>query len=112
MTIELYEDKQFNTVISPNTYWEAAKSFLSAIAKIWIERREKAKERRYNQNALKLLSSLDEHELNDIGISKNDLTWASTLPAHENAMKALNKVRAQNIVSARSKAMHKEVKRG
>ena len=65
------------------------------------------RQRRINRDAMKSLLSLDEATLKDIGVSRDDVLWASTLPAQENASQELGKIRTANIATARWAAMRK-----
>ena len=59
------------------------------------------KQRRIDRDAFKTLLTLDEASLKDIGVSRNDIIYASKLALHENASQELEKIRAQNITTAK-----------
>jgi len=65
---------------------------------------ELRRQRKIDRNAMLTLLSLDEASLKDIGISRDDVIWASKLAMHKNASLELEKIRAQNIATARLKA--------
>lgn len=62
--------------------------FRNAIATYLARRRE----RRVNREAFQHMLSLDETMLRDIGVTRNDVLWASRLPLSENAALELEKV--------------------
>lgn len=55
----------------------------------YMERRAQYK---IDRDAFRTLERLDERELNDIGLTKDDVIWASRLPLSVNASKELAKV--------------------
>jgi len=59
-----------------------------------------------NRDALNHLMRLDEKSLKDIGISRDDVRYVSKLALHKNAAHELEKIRAQNIATARWEIMH------
>ncbi len=59
------------------------------------------KQRRIDRDAFRTLLNLDEASLRDIGVTRNDIIYASKLAMHENASRELEKIRAANIASAR-----------
>ncbi len=61
------------------------------------------RQRRIDRDAFLNLMSLDDTRLKDIGISRNDIIWASKLAMHKNASKELEKIRMNNIATARTK---------
>ncbi len=75
--------------------------FMSKIREKLAQRRQ----RRIDRDAFKNLMLLDEASLKDIGITKDDIIWASNLAMNENASKELEKIRANNIATARTRAM-------
>lgn len=64
-------------------------------------------QRRVDRDAFRNLLNLDEASLKDIGVSRNDIIYASNLGIHESASKELEKIRKTNIATARWKATHK-----
>lgn len=64
-------------------------------------------QRRINRDAFRTMLNLDEAILKDIGVSRDDIIYASKLAMIENASKELEKIRATNIASARWKAINK-----
>ena len=58
------------------------------------------RQRKIDRDAFLNLLSLDEAILKDIGVSRDDITWASKLAMHKSASKELEKVRANNIATA------------
>jgi len=63
------------------------------------------RKRRIDRDAFNQLMTLDEKNLKDIGITRDDVRHVSSLSLHENASRELEKIRAQNIATARWKAM-------
>jgi uncharacterized protein YjiS (DUF1127 family) len=71
----------FNQRLSAATDSPQDRSPIHRLFTWWISRRQQRDER----VALKELSSLDDAMLKDIGISRNDVVWASQLPQSVNA---------------------------
>ena len=57
--------------------------------KAWREVRET---RLRDRKAIEQLQALNAHDLRDIGISKDDLNWASTLPVEKIKTRQLDKI--------------------
>ncbi|MCF6321115.1 MAG: DUF1127 domain-containing protein [Rhizobiaceae bacterium] len=53
------------------------------------------KQRNIDRQAFSRMFALDDHILADIGITRDDLTWASKLPLSQNASCVLNKIARQ-----------------
>ncbi len=62
------------------------------------------RQRKLDRDAFRNLLLLDEASLKDIGVSKDDIIWASNLAMNENASQELEKVRANNIATARARS--------
>lgn len=85
--------------------------FLSSIiAKIKTANAQR-QQRRIDRDAFRNLMSLDEAGLKDIGITRDDIIWASKLAMHESASKELEKIRASNIATARTQATRSPARR-
>ena len=69
------------------------------------------RQRKIDRDAFRNLLLLDEASLKDIGVSKDDIIWASNLAMNENASKELEKVRANNIATARTRSTRTIVRR-
>lgn len=65
------------------------------------------RQHKIDRDAFRNLLSLDETHLKDIGVSRNDIIWASKLALHENASKELERIRANNVATARFKSSRK-----
>ncbi len=54
----------------------------------------KQRQKRWNnRNALQQMLKLDDHILADIGLTRDDVLWANTLPLEKNAAVELDKIR-------------------
>lgn len=69
--------------------------------KIYLAKRHQQK---LDRDAFRNLMKLDERSLKDIGISRDDVLWASTLAGHESASQELEKIRSQNVATERLQA--------
>ncbi len=59
----------------------------------WIKQRH---EQRQDRALLQNVTALDDHMLKDIGITRNDVIWASQLPLSQNAAQELEKLSRRN----------------
>lgn len=66
---------------------------ISALIKSEIQRKKNQHQRRL---AFLQMQNLEDNILQDIGISREDLNWASKLPEHVNAAKELETIRKQS----------------
>ncbi len=82
-------------------------TFIGNVIAKWQNYLELRRQRRIDREAMQSLLSLDEASLKDIGISRDDVIWASKLAMHQNASLELEKIRAQNIATARLTATQK-----
>ena len=62
------------------------------------------RQRRIDRDAFKNLLALDEKDLKDIGVRREDVIWASKLAIHKNASQELEKIRANNIATTHLQA--------
>lgn len=62
-------------------------------------------QRKIDREAFRTMLNLDEASLKDIGVTRNDIIYASKLAMNQSASKELEKIRATNIATARWKAM-------
>lgn len=79
--------------------------FSGFMKRIWVSLKEahaQRHQRKIDREAFRNLMSLDETSLKDLGISRDDIIWASKLAMHENASKELERVRSLNIANARA----------
>ncbi len=109
MTVECTHNH--SACLENTTLLDAIKNYSVRSWKQWRSSQALRRQARLDRKALTSLSKLDERSLNDIGISKHDISWAAGLPRNVNASQALNEIRSQNIATARWQAMHKEIKR-
>ncbi len=90
---------------------EKLSGFLSGILLKLKTAYAQRRQRKIDRDAFRSLMSLDEKSLKDIGVSRDDIIWASKLAMHENAAKELEKIRANNIATNRLKASKRVVTR-
>ncbi len=64
---------------------------------------ERHQQRRIDRDAFRTMLNLDETSLKDIGVTRDDIIYASKLAMNESASKELEKIRATNIATARWK---------
>ncbi len=57
-----------------------------------IEYRQLRKQQRVDRDAFAHMLTLNDHILNDIGVTHEDVIWASKLPLSKNAAKELHRV--------------------
>ncbi len=85
-----------NLPIKPsNTVATIVKGAASQFASLAKERYQRQKQIRVNRQAFSHMLKLDNHILADIGLSRDDVIWASRLPIDVNAACELETIRKQ-----------------
>jgi len=83
-------------------------AFVKRVWAAWQKRRATRREQVVTRRAFQTLHSMDEALLRDIGVTRHEVEWASQLPMHTNAARALRETSmrrraAEAIGSAGSK---------
>lgn len=62
----------------------------------FLERRAYRREQRRDRLAFRAMMHLDDNTLKDVGVSREDVIWASQLPLSQNAGQELHKIALSN----------------
>ena len=103
MTVQCTCENRFHAsevkALKENSFSSGLKEIILNTWKSFLAYRKDQRQRKIDPQAFDNVLRLDERALRDMGISRDDVLWASRLPLHENAPEALNGIRSHNIAT-------------